>query len=48
MLGLGDPTARQEIVASLPSKAVTFWGGSSIIGADAAEIQTDSVTIGPW
>lgn len=36
MFGVGAPTALQIIVASLPSKAVTFCGGCSIIGVDAS------------
>lgn len=35
MFGVGAPTARQIIVASLPSKTVTFCGGCSMIGVDA-------------
>ena len=35
MLGAGEPSAVQDIVASLPSKAVRFAGGWSRIGTDA-------------
>jgi len=35
IFGVGAPTALQIIVASFPSKTVTFCGGSSIIGVDA-------------
>lgn len=37
MLGFGAPTARQVMVASLPSNAVTFCGGCSKTGAVALE-----------
>ena len=36
MLGAGAPSAVQEMVASLPSSAVKFAGGSMRIGTDAA------------
>lgn len=35
MFGSGAPTARQTIVASFPSKTVTFFGDCSMIGVDA-------------
>jgi hypothetical protein len=38
MLGVGAPTARQVMVASLPSRTVTFWGGNSITGMAAVRI----------
>lgn len=34
-LGVGAPTARQMIVASFPSKTVTFFGGCSSTGFEA-------------
>lgn len=37
IFGFGAPAARQIIVASLPSKTVTFFGVCSIIGVDANE-----------
>ena len=35
MFGAGAPCALQEIVASLPSNAVRFCGGLTIMGDDA-------------
>ena len=36
MLGAGAPSAVHEMVASFPSSAVKFAGGSMRIGTDAA------------
>lgn len=36
MLGVGAPTALQVMIASFPSRAVTFDGGVSMTGAAAA------------
>lgn len=35
IFGAGAPTARHTIVASLPSKTVTFFGDCSMTGVDA-------------
>lgn len=35
MFGVGAPTARHIIVASLPSKTVTFCGACSNMGVEA-------------
>lgn len=37
VFGIGAPTARQTIVASLPSKTVRLRGPVSIIGVEAVK-----------
>ena len=39
MLGAGEPSAVQEMVASFPSSAVTLTGGCISIGTEAAIIE---------
>lgn len=38
---MGAPTALHVIVASFPSKTVTFWGAVSMTGIEAEELEIE-------